>query len=119
MNSTFSFLLKEQSQKGFLASRTTAAVLRQEIERQLVAHHPIEIDFTGVNVTQSFTDELIGVIAYKHGPAILKQIAFKGCSQEHKKIIQFVVSHRLSTRVDLPRAMSTTPGYASAISIAA
>lgn len=119
MNSTFSFLLKEHSQKDFLASRATAALFRHEIERQLIAHHPVEIDFTGVSITQSFTDELIGVIAYKHGPTMLKQITFKGCSQEHKKIIQFVVSHRLSTRVDLPRAMSATRSGASAISVAA
>lgn len=108
MNVLCSYVLREHAHHAFLASRSTAAQMRQQIEQLLLDHDSVEIDFSNVGVTQSFTDELIGVLAYRYGGAVLQRITFKGCTAEHKKILNFVVTHRLSTRVDLPRSTRQT-----------
>lgn len=103
MTALSSYVLREHAHQAFLASRTVGARMRQQIEQLLLEHESVQIDFSSVGVTQSFTDELVGVLAYRYGSQVLQRLAFKGCTNEHKKILNFVVSHRLSTRVDLPR----------------
>ncbi len=103
MNILISYVLRDHAHQAFLASRTTGAKMRQQVELLLLEHSQIEIDFTSIGLTQSFADEFVGILAYRHGKDVFSRVAFKGCTVEHKKILSFVVSHRLSTRMDLPR----------------
>lgn len=103
MTNSNRYVLREHAHSSFLASRTTALQMRKQIEELLLTEPTVVIDFAGVGVTQSFTDELVGVLAYKRGTEGLKRLVFQGCTVEHKKILNFVVAHRISTRVDLPQ----------------
>lgn len=97
------YVLREHAPNSFLASRATAAQMRRNIEEIIQNQGSVKIDFLGVGITQSFADELIGVLAYIHGQLVFKKINFKNCTNEHKAILNFVVAHRLTTRIDLPR----------------
>jgi hypothetical protein len=39
-------------------------------------------------------DEFLGVLILRNGPRILERLAFKGCSEDVKAVIRFVVSTR-------------------------
>lgn len=51
-------------------------------------------DFSGVEATQSFVDELIGTLILKRGPDVLGQVVFKSCSDDVRAIIEFVAADR-------------------------
>ena len=79
----------------FLGSRFRARELREELEGLLSPANELVLDFTEmVSATQSFVDELVGVLILKHGPDIVRHLVFKGCSENIKEIISFVVSTR-------------------------
>ena len=86
--------LKPAASTSMLGMRHTALPLRKSIEDSLASGSDVTIDFTGVEATQSFVDELVGVLVGKHGPSVLTQIKFKGCSQAVKGVINFVVADR-------------------------
>ena len=98
MSESYVFSLKSNADKDFFSSRTHAALLRKEIQTHLGFFQSVTIDFSDTEMTQSFADELIGVLAFLKGPELFKKIKFKGCSEEMKKIINFVVTQRLSSR---------------------
>jgi hypothetical protein len=75
-------------------SRSGAAVYRQQIEDALDRGFDVSIDFAGVAATQSFIDEMIGVMVLQRGPAVLSSIRFKQCSDDVKAIVRFVASDR-------------------------
>lgn len=100
------YVLREHAHNSFLASRATAAQMRRNIETIISDRGSVNIDFSDVGITQSFADELVGVLAYIYGPTVFGKINFKNCTNEHKAILNFVVSHRLTTRIDLPRPAS-------------
>lgn len=77
-----------------IGARATAAPLREQIEAPLLRGQEIVLDFGGVQVTQSFTDELIGVLILRHGPDILDRIIFRACSPDVRAIIEFVATDR-------------------------
>ncbi len=81
---------------GLLGSRDKARSVRKNLELRLEKEDSIKIDFLKTNATQSFIDELIGILIWIHGPEILKKIVFKNCSDDTKTIIKFVVSDRLA-----------------------
>lgn len=54
----------------------------------------VVLDFSGISATQSFVDELIGVLILRHGPDILSRIIFKSCSDDVRAIIEFVAADR-------------------------
>ena len=91
---TASIPMLEKVPKGFGGSRGRAALLRQELEHRLDKELKVVIDFSGVDVTQSFADELIGVLVFHHGPEVLKRLVFKGCTRDVKAILRFVCSAR-------------------------
>lgn len=103
MTSIIRLVLREHAAAPLLASRTMGARLRRLIELALSDEQIVQIDFSDIGVTQSFTDELVGVLAYKYGPAVMQSIQFRGCTTDHQKIIKFVVNHRLETRQVGPR----------------
>lgn len=80
---------------GHLAStRVTAHSIRESIEQHLGEGKEIVFDFTGIEATQSFVDELIGVLILKYGPDILEKLIFKACSNDVRVVIDFVVNDR-------------------------
>ncbi|HJX17487.1 MAG TPA: STAS-like domain-containing protein [Acidiferrobacterales bacterium] len=93
MQAAFSILERTQSQ--FLGSRFRARELREEVERLLARVDEVVLDFTGMkSATQSFIDELVGVLVLRHGPDIVQRLVFKGCTDDIKEILGFVVSSR-------------------------
>jgi len=72
-----------------------AVPVRDELEIALAqAGTEVILDFSGVSATQSFIDELVGVLVLRSGPEVLSRIVFKGCSDDVRAIIEFVVSDR-------------------------
>lgn len=80
---------------GFMIGmRSSAIPIRLQIQQALDARQEVVINFTGVAVTQSFIDELLGALILRNGPSIMQRIILKGCSEETRGIIRFVVSDR-------------------------
>lgn len=88
-------LLSQHAHGHLVGSRLVATPLREELEVAL-AQQGVEVilDFSGIAATQSFVDELVGVLVLRHGPDVLPQIVFKGCSDDVRAIIEFVVADR-------------------------
>lgn len=80
----------------FFGTRFIGQQMRGELEALLDRNQSVEIDFTGLNATQSFVDELIGVLVLHYGAAVLQRLTFKGCNEDIKAILHFVVSSRLA-----------------------
>lgn len=78
-----------------LGTRSSAVSIRTSVEAKLNRAIDLAIDFEGTQPTQSFVDELIGMLLLKHGEVVLEHLALKNCSTETKKIIHFVISDRL------------------------
>ena len=77
-----------------MGSRSGATPTRKRIETSLRAGEKVALNFDGVEVTQSFVDELIGLVVLAHGPEVLKMISFRKCSPDVKAIVNFVVRDR-------------------------
>lgn len=93
MQAAFSIL--DHTHAQYIGSRLRARELREELERLLVRADEVVLDFTGMkSATQSFVDELVGVLVLKYGPAVVARMVFKGCSNDIKEILGFVVSSR-------------------------
>ena len=93
MQAAFSIL--EHTKAPFLGSRFRARELREEVEQLLRHADEVVLDFTGMkSATQSFIDELVGVLVLQHGPDVVQRLVFKGCADDIKEILSFVVSSR-------------------------
>lgn len=80
---------------GRLASvRLGAVSVRGQAEMALLRGEEVVLDFAGIEVTQSFIDELVGALILHNGPEILQRIVFKNCSNDTRAIIEFVVIDR-------------------------
>lgn len=89
------FSIREHTQAQFLGGRFRARELREEIDVLLAHTNELVLDFTGMkSATQSFIDELVGVLVLKHGPDVVKRLIFKSCSDDIKAILKFVVTSR-------------------------
>jgi STAS-like domain of unknown function (DUF4325) len=76
-------------------ARVSASPVRRRVEEALDHGGDVVIDFDGVKATQSFVDELIGVLILRKGPDVLKHLQFKSCSDDMRAIVKFVVSDRV------------------------
>src|SRR4030067_1165982 len=86
MQAAFSIL--EHTQTQFLGSRFRARELREEVEQLLARADEVVLDFTGMkSATQSFIDELVGVLVLRHGPDIVQRLGFKGCTEKTQEIL--------------------------------
>lgn len=93
MQAAFSIL--EHTHEQFLGSRFRARELREELEQLLARADEVVLDFTGMkSITQSFVDELVGVLVLQHGPDVVQRLVFRSCSEDIKEILSFVVSSR-------------------------
>lgn len=81
-------------QGHFVGTRHTAQSVRESIEQTLLNGGEVEFDFSRAEVTQSFVDELVGVLILRHGPQILDRLIFKSCSDSARAIIEFVAADR-------------------------
>jgi len=88
-------LAEKTAPERFLGTRIRASALREDLEPLLAKHAEVTLDFGGVEATQSFIDELIGVLVIEHGPEIVEQLVFHSCSDDVKAIINFVLSDRI------------------------
>lgn len=87
--------LNQHAHGHLVGSRMAAAPVREELEITLAqVGAEVILDFSGISTTQSFVDELVGVLVLRHGPDILSRIVFKGCSDDVRAIIEFVVADR-------------------------
>lgn len=86
--------LQQHALGSMIGMRSSAHPLRLQIEQALAEGQEVVIDFTGVAVTQSFVDELLGALILRDGPGIMQKIILKGCSEETRGIIRFVASDR-------------------------
>ena len=93
MQAAFSIL--EHTKAPFLGGRYRARELREDVEQLLAHADEVVLDFTGMkSTTQSFIDELVGVLVLQHGPDIVRRVVFKGCAEDIREILSFVVSSR-------------------------
>lgn len=86
--------LTQHAQGRVIGARETAVPLRLRVEEALACGADVVFDFSGVEVTQGFVDELIGVQILKHGPNVLAQMVFNSCSEDTRAIIEFVAADR-------------------------
>ena len=61
---TTQIALQQHALGRMIGMRSTAVPIRKSIELALEKEQDVVIDFTGVEVTQSFIDELIGALSH-------------------------------------------------------
>ena len=86
-----------------LGSRNIALPIRDELKLLLECNEKVEIDFSSINPTQSFIDELIGVLVLERGKSVLSHLVFKNCSFEVRAILHLVVSDRIDQYIQSNR----------------
>lgn len=86
--------LKQFVEGRMIGLRSSAVPIRHLVEDALAGGGDVTIDFTGVEVTQSFVDELVGQIVLKQGHSVIRNLVFKGCSESTRSILRFVVGDR-------------------------
>lgn len=77
-----------------LGMRATAKPYREQAEMILDSGGSVSFNLSGIEATQGFLDELIGMLVIKYGKAIISRLSFKSCSENMKGIIKFVVNDR-------------------------
>ncbi|HPB91099.1 MAG TPA: STAS-like domain-containing protein [Rugosibacter sp.] len=88
------FSLGQYARGHLVGARATAMPLREQVEEALAQGVEVVFDFSAVEATQSFIDELVGVLVLRHGPDILDRLVFKSCSDDVRAIIEFVAADR-------------------------
>lgn len=92
--------LKEFTRSPVLGQRHTARPIRAQINAYLRnSSEQVVINFRGIEVTQSFADELVGALVLEHGPNIVSRLSFAECTELMKGILTFVIKDRIRQRV--------------------
>lgn len=91
---TFTISLFSYAAGKTLGIRTRATPIRLDVETALARGDDVLIDFTGVSLTQSFADELVGALVLHRGPTVLERLTLKGCSDAVRTILKFVAADR-------------------------
>jgi hypothetical protein len=87
-------LVKNEAKPVCFSRRDRAASVREELDMKIADGFSVELNFEGVEATQSFIDELIGIVVLERGVEVLGKLTFRKCSSDMKAIINFVVSDR-------------------------
>ncbi len=91
--------------RAFHGSRASGQLLRMELEEALQTEDRVTLNFVGVGiVTQSFIDEVVGVLILEYGPEILQRLSFKGCNEDVQAVIHFVAASRSEDFLSKQRA---------------
>jgi STAS-like domain of unknown function (DUF4325) len=69
--------LQKHALGSMIGMRSSARPIRLEIEQALGAGQEVVVNFTGVAVTQSFVDELLGALVLRDGPGVFSKAALK------------------------------------------
>jgi len=82
-----------------ISTREKGLSLRKNLEQLLRTEKIVVLDFDGINlITQSFADEVIGVLIRKKGLSFVKShIKIKNASDFVKSVFQFVISYSKKT----------------------
>jgi len=91
---TTQIALQKHAIGRLMGMRSSAAPLRRTIELALEKEREVVVNFTGVEVTQSFVDELLGALILREGPEIMQRLILKGCSEQTRGIVKFVAADR-------------------------
>lgn len=86
--------MKLLASSGVVGVRATGTPVRKQIEQALNLGAEVVLDFAEVEATQSFVDEVVGLIVLERGPQVLGSLVFRNCSEDVKTIVQFVASDR-------------------------
>ena len=84
--------LQQYAHGHMIGMRSTAMPLRKMIEVALADGDEVSIDFSGIEVTQSFVDELLGAVILRNGAEIMSRVVLKGCSTDTRGIVRFVAA---------------------------
>ena len=91
---TMQIALQQHALGRMIGMRSSAVPIRKTIELALEEEREVIIDFAGVEVTQSFIDELLGALILREGPEIMQRLILKGCSEQTRGIVKFVATDR-------------------------
>lgn len=91
---TTQIALQQHAIGRMFGMRSSAVPLRKTIERALNEGEKVVVNFTGVEVTQSFVDELLGALILRDGPDVMRRLILKGCSEQTRGIVTFVAADR-------------------------
>lgn len=98
--------LKDYAAGGrLLGTREIALPIRDLVDAELQGEGSVVLDFGSTNPTQSFVDELVGVLVIEHGPEVLGRLVMRNCSEDTKAILHFVVGDRLQQREERSSAV--------------
>lgn len=86
--------LQQHAIGRMMGMRSSAAPLRKTIEHALDKGQEVIVNFTGVEVTQSFVDELLGALILRDGPEVMQRLILRGCSEQTRGIVRFVAADR-------------------------
>lgn len=88
-------IASEDASVDVLGTRHSAIKFRERVGSQLETCQTVQVDFSGVFVTQSFVDELFGPLILRMGPVLLERLVFSGCSDDTRAILNLVFASRL------------------------
>ena len=91
---TTQIALQQHAIGRMFGMRSSAVPLRKTIEQALGKGDEVVVNFTGVEVTQSFVDELLGALILRDGPQVMQRLVLKGCSAQTRGIVKFVAADR-------------------------
>jgi hypothetical protein len=88
-------VLSQTSPFASQGSRERALKIRDELRTMIELEGSATVDFANVHPTQSFVDELIGVLILENGPEVLSKLRFANCSRDVQSILHFVANDRI------------------------
>lgn len=83
--------LFEFTSLSFLSSPETAEKCSNEIEKRLLFHKKVEIDFQNVHATEGFLEHLITPLLDKRGDVVLERLFFANCTDTSEYSINQVI----------------------------
>lgn len=89
-----SIYIAKEANGHLIGSRHKAIPMRQSAEASIRAGEEVVMDFSKIQATQSFIDELVGGLILRFGPDVLDRLIFKSCSEDVRAILEFVVADR-------------------------
>lgn len=111
---TTNITLREYANGRMIGMRSSALPIRRQIEIALQQGHDVSIDFSGVEITQSFADELIGALILRRGVNVMEHLVLRGCSMSTRGILQFVANDRA---MQASKAMQRSAACADAVAM--
>lgn len=87
-------MLSSYASGRMIGLRARAVPVRKQLEAAIDDGFDVVLNFQGIEVTQSFIDELVGLLILRTGPEVLDRLIFQNCSDSVQAIVKFVASDR-------------------------